>query len=60
MATIGNATRIWEPNVQWTANSNCAVWNGRGVDVYVCLRDHTSSGSNAPPNSTYWHYLGAR
>ncbi|KIY54026.1 hypothetical protein FISHEDRAFT_68395 [Fistulina hepatica ATCC 64428] len=60
MPQIGDATKIWEANTRWSANTNCAVWNGKNVDVWVCLRDHISNAANAPPNAHFWRFLGSR
>lgn len=37
---VSDATRVWEANVYWPMNAQCAVWDvkGKGVDVWECIR----------------------
>lgn len=37
---VSDATRVWEVNVYWPMNAQCAVWDvkGKGVDVWECIR----------------------
>ncbi|EPQ52183.1 hypothetical protein GLOTRDRAFT_47882, partial [Gloeophyllum trabeum ATCC 11539] len=59
---VGNATRIWEPNLRWDLFSQCSVWNpkARGVDVWECIRAHDSAVGTEPPNPQYWRYIARR
>ncbi|KAI0340930.1 hypothetical protein BDW22DRAFT_368165 [Trametopsis cervina] len=59
---VSDATRIWEPDTQWNAGSQCGVWdpNSKGVDVWECIQTHTASLRSAPPNPRYWRYVTRR
>ncbi|TFK49149.1 hypothetical protein OE88DRAFT_1663569 [Heliocybe sulcata] len=60
--TVGNATRIWEPNLHWGLFSQCSVWNPRVrcVDVWECIQAHDSRMGSEPPNPQYWRYIARR
>ncbi|TFL01647.1 hypothetical protein BDV98DRAFT_507147 [Pterulicium gracile] len=61
MAAIANATRIWEADVRWDLYSQCGVWDGKGVNIWECIRAHTSAiPGSQPPNTNYWRYIGRR
>ena len=41
---------VWNANVDYTTADTVR----KGNKYYKCILDHTSSGSNKPPNTTYW------
>ncbi|KIP12087.1 hypothetical protein PHLGIDRAFT_21175 [Phlebiopsis gigantea 11061_1 CR5-6] len=59
---VSDATRVWDANVYWPMNAQCAVWDvkGKGVDVWECIRPHQSTPQTQPPNSQYWRYVTRR
>ncbi|KAJ7211280.1 hypothetical protein GGX14DRAFT_362965 [Mycena pura] len=60
--TIGVLTKIWESNTSWTLYSQCAVWDAhsRRVEVWECIREHTSEPGTEPPNQRYWKFVAYR
>ncbi|KAK0203443.1 hypothetical protein DFS33DRAFT_1487777 [Desarmillaria ectypa] len=58
--TIDEFTRIWTANVHWRLYEQCGVWDPqtRGVQVWVCIREHHSTQGTEPPNTSFWQYIG--
>ncbi|KAJ3552657.1 hypothetical protein NM688_g4037 [Phlebia brevispora] len=47
---VSDVTRIWELNIHWPVNAQCAVWDPKlkGVDIWECIRAHNSVPGTQP------------
>ena len=59
-------TILLDTPIYWTGDwaTGMTYKGGDGIQYegssYICLQDHTSSLSNAPPNSTYWDIMAVK
>jgi len=48
-----NNPTVWHTNVLYYVNDKVK----KGNDIYKCIKENISTGTNAPPNATYWELV---